>query len=58
MMIRFFLNQIPVRHGSYTAKGNQIHRTFSNGFSYIASECNSPQEAQRITNDLNYLANK
>jgi hypothetical protein len=57
-MIRFLLNQIPVRNGSYTAKGNQIHRTFSNGFSYIASQCNSPQEAQRITNDLNYLIGK
>jgi len=57
-MIRFLLNQIPVSHGSYTTQGNQIRRTFSNGFSYIASECKSPEEAQRITNDLNYLANK
>ena len=57
-MIRFLLNQIPVMHGSYTAKGNQIRRTFSNGFSYIASECKSSAEAQRITNDLNYLTNK
>lgn len=57
-MIRFLLNLTPVKHGSYIAKGNQIHRTFSNGFSYIASECKSPAEAQRITNDLNYLANK
>ena len=57
-MIRFLLNQIPVMYGSYTAKGNQIRRTFSNGFSYIASECKSSAEAQRITNNLNYLANK
>ena len=57
-MIRFLLNQIPVRHGSYTTKGNQIRRTFSNGFSYIASECKSPEEAQRITNDLNQLSGK
>jgi hypothetical protein len=57
-MIKFLLNLTPVKYGFYTAKGNQIQRTFSNGFSYIASECNSPQEAQRITNDLNYLANK
>jgi len=55
-MIRFLLNQIPVRHGSYTAKGNQIQRTFSNGFSYIASECKSPAEAQRITKQLNQVA--
>ncbi len=53
-MILFLLNLTP----SYIAKGNQIHRTFSNGFSYIASECKSPAEAQRITNDLNQLANK
>jgi hypothetical protein len=57
-MISFLLNQIPVRHGFYTAKGNQIQRTFSNGFSYIASECKSPAEAQRIVNDLNQLSNK
>jgi len=57
-MIRFLLNLTPVKYGSYTTKGNKIRRTFSNGFTYIASECNSPQEAQRITNDLNYLANK
>jgi uncharacterized protein YifE (UPF0438 family) len=57
-MIRFLLNLIPVRHGSYTVKGNQICRTFSNGFNYIASECKSPEEAQRITNDLNQLTNK
>jgi hypothetical protein len=57
-MIRFLLNQIPVKYGSYTAKGNQIHRTFSKGFSYIVEECWSPQEAQRIVNDLNYLTGK
>jgi len=57
-MIRFLLNLIPVRHGSYTTKGNQIHRTFFNGFSYIAAECQSSAEAQRIINDLNQLTNK
>jgi hypothetical protein len=57
-MIKFLLNLTPVKYGSYTAKGNQIQRTFSNGFSYIASECNSPAEAQRIVNDLNQLSNK
>lgn len=54
-MIRKILNQIRVRYGSYTVEGNKIRRTFSNGFSYIASECKSPAEAQRITNDLNQL---
>ena len=57
-MIRSILNQFPARYGSYTAEGNKIRRTFSNGFSYIASECKSSQEAQRITNDLNQLAKK
>jgi hypothetical protein len=57
-MIRFLLNLTPVRYGSYSTQGNQIRRTFSNGFSYIASECKSPEEAQRITNDLNQLTNK
>ena len=57
-MIRFLLNLTPVKYGSYTLESNKIRRTFSNGFSYIASECKSPAEAQRITNDLNYLANK
>jgi hypothetical protein len=54
-MIRFLLNQIPVKHGSYTAQQNKIRRTFSNGFSYIATTCKSSAEAQRITNDLNQL---
>lgn len=57
-MIRAILNQFPVRYGSYTAEGNKIRRTFSNGFSYIVEECNSPEEAQRITNDLNQLSGK
>jgi hypothetical protein len=55
-MIKFLLNLTPVKYGSYTAKGNQIQRTFSNGFSYIASECKSPAEAQRITKQLNQVA--
>lgn len=50
-MIRFLLNLTPVRYGSYSVVNNKIRRTFFNGFSYIASECNSPEEAQRITND-------
>lgn len=57
-MIRFLLNQIPVRYGSYTTQENQIRRTFSFGFSYITAECKSSQEAQRIVNDLNSLFNK
>jgi hypothetical protein len=55
MMIRFLLNQFPTCYGSYAAEGNQIRRTFSNGFSYIASECKSPAEAQRIVNQLNQV---
>jgi len=57
-MIRFLLNLTPVKYGSYSTVSNKIYRTFSNGFSYIASECNSPEEAQRIVNDLNQLSNK
>jgi hypothetical protein len=57
-MIRSILNQFPARYGAYTTEGNKIRRTFSNGFTYIVSECQSPQEAQRITNDLNQLSNK
>jgi hypothetical protein len=57
-MIRFLLNQFPTRYGSYAAEDKKIRRTFSNGFSYIVEECKSSAEAQRITNDLNYLANK
>jgi hypothetical protein len=57
-MIRTILNQFPARYGSYCAEGNKIHRTFSNGFSYIVEECKSPQEAQRIVKDLNQLLNK
>jgi hypothetical protein len=57
-MIRSLLNLIPVKHGSYTQEDNQIRRTFSFGYSYIATTCKSPQEAQRIVNDLNKLSNK
>jgi hypothetical protein len=56
--MRIILNQLPVKYGFYSVEGNKIRRTFSNGFSYIASECNSPEEAQRITNDLNQLSDK
>jgi len=57
-MIRAILNQFPARYGSYSAEGNKIRRTFSNGFSYIVEEFNSPEEAQRTTNDLNQLLSK
>ena len=57
-MIRAILNQFPARYGSYSAEDNKIRRTFSNGFSYIAKECKSPQEAQRIVKDLNQLLSK
>jgi hypothetical protein len=57
-MIRTILNQFPARYGSYTAESNKIRRTFSNGFSYIVEECNSPEEAQRIVKDLNQLLSK
>ncbi len=55
-MIHFLLNQIAVKHGSYTVEGNKIRRTFSNGFSYIASECKSEAEANRIVNQLNSIS--
>jgi hypothetical protein len=57
-MIRAILNQFPARYGSYSAEGKKIRRIFSSGFSYITKECKSPQEAQRITNDLNQLSGK
>jgi len=57
-MIRAIFNQFPVRYGSYSVEGSRIRRTFFNGFSYIVEECNSPEEAQRITNDLNQLSGK
>jgi hypothetical protein len=55
-MIRLILNQFPARYGSYSTQENKIRRTFSNGFTYIVSECQSPQEAQRISNQLNIAA--
>jgi hypothetical protein len=55
-VLRTILNQLPARYGYYATQGNKIHRTFSNGFSYIASECKSPEEAQRITKQLNQVA--
>ena len=57
-MIRFLLNLTLVKHGTYTQEGNKIRRTFSNGFSYIASKCKSPEEAQRIVNQLTQLSSK
>jgi hypothetical protein len=57
-MFRTILNQVPVGYGSYSVEGNKIRRTFSNGFSYIVEECNSPEEAQRIVKDLNQLLSK
>jgi len=57
-MIRSLLNLTPVKHGSYSVEDNKIRRTFSNGFSYIASECNSSEEANRIADQLNQLTNK
>jgi len=57
-MIKSLLNLIPVKHGSYTQEGNQIRRTFSFGYSYIATTCKSPEEAQRIVNQLTQLSSK
>ena len=57
-MIRSLLNLTPVKHGSHSVEDNKIRRTFSNGFSYIASECNSSEEANRIADQLNQLTNK
>ncbi len=57
-MIRAILNQFPARYGSYSAEGKKIRRIFSSGFSYIAKECKSLQEAQRIVKDLNQLLSK
>ena len=57
-MIRFFLNQLDVQYGTYSVEGNFIRRTFSNGFSYIATECKSPEEANRIIQQLNTVASR
>jgi hypothetical protein len=54
--MKTLLNSISTKHGSYTAEGNKIRRTFFNRFSYIAAECKSEQEANRITNQLNQIA--
>lgn len=55
-MIQTLLNLIQVKHGTYTAEGHKIRRTFSNGFTYIATECKSDAEANRITNQLNSVS--
>ena len=57
-LVQFLLNLTPVRFGFYYVEGNKIRRTFFNRFSYIAAECKSDTEAQRITKDLNQLSNK
>ena len=51
-MIRFLLNQTLVKYGEYSVEGNKIRRTFSWGFSYISTVCKSPQEAERIVDQL------
>jgi phage-related protein len=56
-MIRFLLNQIKVKYGTYTQEGNKIRRTFSNGFSYVTTVCKSSKEAERIVNQLNQVVN-
>ena len=56
-MLKFILNKLKVSYGTYTTEGNKIRRTFSWGFSYIAEECKSPEEATRIVNQLNQISN-
>ena len=55
-MIQTLLNLIQVKHGTYTAESHKIRRTFSNGFSYIATECKSDAAANRIANQLNSVS--
>ena len=54
-MIRFLLNQIKVKYGTYTQEGNKIRRTFSNGYSYIATVCESPEQASFFVSELQRL---
>ena len=54
--MRFLLNLTPVKFGSYSVEGTKIRRTFFNRFSYIITDCNSNQEANRIVNQLNQVA--
>jgi hypothetical protein len=55
-MMRMILNQLAIKHGTYTAECHKIRRTFSNGFTYIATECKSDVEANRIANQLNSVS--
>lgn len=55
-MIQTLLNLIQVKHGTYTAEGNKIRRIFANGFNYIATECKSDAEANRIATQLNSVS--
>ena len=57
-MMRFLLNQLNVQYGIYSVEGHFIRRTFSNGFSYIATECKSSEEANRIVQQLNTVASR
>ncbi len=54
--MQLLLNLTPVKFGSYTTEDNKIRRTFFNRFSYIATECKSDLEANRIANQLNQVA--
>jgi hypothetical protein len=54
-IFRTLLNQTSVKYGTYTAESNNIRRSFTWGFSYISTVCNSEAEATRIVDQLNRL---
>jgi hypothetical protein len=53
MMIAFILNKILKLKGSILwAKDNNIYRKLPFGMSYVCVKCDSPEQAERITNQL------
>jgi hypothetical protein len=53
MMITFILNRILKLKGSiFWVKGNNIYRKLPFGMSYVSIKCDSPEQAERITNQL------
>jgi len=50
--LRIVLNQLNEKYGTYSAEGNKIRRTFSNGYSYIATVCKSPEQASFFVSEL------
>jgi hypothetical protein len=54
-LLRIVLNQLNEKYGTYSAEGNKIRRTFSNGYSYIATVCESSEQASFFVSELQRL---